>query len=91
MLEATDRQRKIVDLLTSGSRLSLSRALRSAGYDRSHHSAWPQLLASPAIVSLFAEAIEQGRPLPFKHADRIIAAIAAQDVGALAYNACTIR
>jgi hypothetical protein len=84
MLDATDRQRKIVALLTSGSRMSLSRTLRHAGFAPSHHSSWEQLLASPAIVSLFAEAIEAGRPLPFKHADRILAAIVNADAEALA-------
>jgi hypothetical protein len=84
MPDPTERQRRIVELLTSGSRMSLRRALRHAGYGYSHHSAWPQLLASPAIVSLFAEAIEAGRPLPLKHSDRILAAIANADAAALA-------
>jgi hypothetical protein len=73
--EAIDkRQRSLVYNLTSGQRVSLTRAWKHAGYAR-HHPSWDQLLSSPSVLALFREAIAQGRPLPMKYADRILAAI----------------
>jgi hypothetical protein len=78
----TDKQIKLVRLLTSNCRVSLNRAWKLAGYSN-HHPSLDQMLRSPAIVALFASAIEQGRILPHDHADRIMAAIARADLAAL--------
>ena len=82
-IEATDRQRELVRILTSGGRVSLNRAWRNSGYTN-HHPSLGQMLNSPAVVALFREAIEAGRVLPYDHADRIMAAIARADLAALA-------
>jgi hypothetical protein len=79
----TPRQKKLVALLTSGVRMSLRRAWASAGYDRSHNPAWDQVLRSPAIVSLFAAAVDQGKPLPPKQANRIMVAICEHELKAM--------
>jgi hypothetical protein len=59
---AIRRQRALVDALTSGSRCSLSRAWRLAGWKK-HHPSLDQLLASPGVMRLFREAVEAGRSL----------------------------
>lgn len=81
-VDPTDRQRELVRLLTSGSRCSLNRALRLAGYGK-HNAGLAQMLASPALVALFADAVERGDPLPMAHGSRIMAAITERDVAAL--------
>ena len=82
-ITATFHQRRIVHLLTSGSRMSLRRAWAAAGYNPSHNSSWSQLLASPVICQLFGEAIAAGRPVPWKQEKRIFKAVVEQDVRAL--------
>lgn len=77
--QPSDRQRKLVDILTRGFGCSLHRACKLSGYQR-HRPSLDQLLSSAEIVGLFAEALEQGRTLPPKFAERIIEAVAAADV-----------
>lgn len=81
-VDPTDRQRELVRVLTSGQRCSLNRALRCAGYAR-HNASLDQMLRSPALVALFANAVERGDPLPVAHARRIMAAITERDLAAL--------
>lgn len=73
-LATETRQRKLVEFLTSGSRCSLARAIKHAGYGR-HRGSWDKLLESRTIVALFQEAVDAGRQLPPKFTARIMAAI----------------
>ena len=75
----SDKQRKLVELLTAGYGLSLNGAMRHAHYGR-HRPSLDQLLQSPTVVDLFRDAIEAGRTLPPKFADRILQAVAEADV-----------
>ena len=81
-IEATNRQRELVRLLTSNTRCSLNQAMKLSGYGR-HNANLAQILRSPAIVALFREAVEQGRILPHDHRERVLEAIAEADLMAL--------
>lgn len=61
--EPTDRQRALIAALTAGGRTSLNRCWRHI-HGSNHHPSLGQLLASPSIVRLLAEAVAEGRPLP---------------------------
>jgi hypothetical protein len=82
--EPTDKQRLLVQLLTQPDNcLSLNRALRVAGYG-THRPNLQQYLTSETMVALFRDALAAGRRLPWRHAVRIMAAIAALDAKELA-------
>jgi hypothetical protein len=74
------RQRKIVEILTSGNRCSINRAWKLAGYGN-HQQSLDQLLSSPAVLDLFQQAVDQGRPLPLRYETRIRAAIEERGLG----------
>jgi hypothetical protein len=63
--------------------MSLRRTMSMAGYAVKNHHAGLSNMLKPDILALFAEAVEQGKPLPPKYTDVILAAIAAADVAAL--------
>jgi len=76
------RQRELVEILTSGNRCSLSRAMRLVGYGK-HRPSLDSLLASASILDLFAEAVAQGKELPRRYKRRIEAALAIAEDRAL--------
>ena len=65
------RQRKFVDLITSGQRISLNRA-RSFAYPGKHHPSIKSLLANKGIAALLTEAIWQGKPIARKYRPQIL-------------------
>ncbi len=81
--EASFRMKRIVHLLTKNERTTLNRAWKIAGYGR-HRCGWPQFLRSPVVVSLFREALENGRTLPYGREKEILEAIAKLDAEELA-------
>ena len=78
----TEKQRLLVKMLTSGGRTSLNRCWRAA-YGSHHNPSLQQMLASPAIVGLFAEAIAAGAVLPHQFKDEILEAVASAEIMAL--------
>jgi hypothetical protein len=81
-LTPTEKQRRIVELLTANTRTSLNRCWRHV-YGSHHNPSIAQLLKSPVILHLFREALAAGRTLPRQFEDDIMAAIAKADLMAL--------
>jgi hypothetical protein len=70
-----ERQRRMVELMCSGNRVSLARAWGLAGYSRHHRPSLDSFLASAPVLALFKEMVLKDRPLPNAYRDRILAAI----------------
>jgi hypothetical protein len=71
----TYRQFCLTQYLTNGTRTSLRRACIASGYSRGRTESWAGLLADKGIVQLFADALAEGRPMPWGREDQVREAV----------------